>query len=90
MFKKIQNVLRKTKKETKKYLLRAFRKRKIIQQSILFEPNAPEQNSVEDIWLKEKIGYGKNFCKNKTFSQVKQSFFEFFENCIFNFNKFSC
>lgn len=56
---------------------------------MLFAPNAPEQNPVEDIWLKGKNWIRKNFSKNKTFHQVKESFFKYLENGIFNFNKFS-
>lgn len=54
----------------------------------LFAPNAPEQNPVEDIWLQGKNWIRKHFFENKTFSEVKQSFFEFIENRIFNFHKF--
>ncbi len=55
---------------------------------ILFAPNAPEQNPVEDIWLKGKNWIRKHFFENKTFAQVKQCFFEFLKNRIFDFHKF--
>jgi len=54
----------------------------------LFAPNAPEQNPVEDIWLKGKNWIRKHFAENKTFTQVKQSFFQFLNNKIFDFHKF--
>ena len=37
---------------------------------ILFASNAPEQNPVEDIWLKGKNWLRKNFSFNKTFAAV--------------------
>ena len=54
---------------------------------IFFEPNAPEQNPVEDIWLKAKNFLRKNFYKNKTFAQVKKCFFNFLSEQFFNFDK---
>jgi len=54
---------------------------------ILFEPNAPGQNPVEDIWLKGKDFLRKHFYKNKTFQQVKKSFFNFLNRQIFDFKK---
>lgn len=44
---------------------------------MLFESHAPEQNPVEDIWLKGKNFLRKNFYQNKTFNQVKGSFLIF-------------
>jgi transposase len=54
---------------------------------IFFEPNAPDQNPVEDIWLKGKNFLRKNFYKNKTFAQVKKCFFDFLSKQFFNFDK---
>jgi transposase len=56
---------------------------------ILFAPNAPEQNPVEDIWLKGKNFLRKHFFENKTFAQVKQCFFNFLEGQVFDFPKLS-
>lgn len=53
----------------------------------LFAPNAPEQNPVEDIWLKAKNHLRKYFYENKTFAQVKKSFYSFFEGVKFDFPK---
>ena len=54
---------------------------------LLFESNAPEQNPVEDIWLKGKNFLRRHFYKNKTFQDVKTSFFDFLNQQIFDFNK---
>ena len=56
---------------------------------LLFESNAPEQNPVEDIWLKGKNFLRSHFYQNKTFQQVKESFANFLNHQIFNFNKLS-
>jgi transposase len=56
---------------------------------MLFAPNAPEQNPVEDIWLQGKNWIRKHFFENKTFVQVKQSFFNFLSNRVFDFQKFA-
>lgn len=53
----------------------------------LFAPNAPEQNPVYDIWLKTKNHTRKYFNENKTFAQVKKSFYSFFEGVKFDFPK---
>lgn len=53
----------------------------------LFAPNAPEQNPVEDIWLKGKNHLRKYFSENRTFAQVKKSFYSFFQNVKFDFPK---
>ncbi len=39
-----------------------------------FAPNAPEQNPVEDIWLKGKNAIRKAFNENQTFTKVKDCF----------------
>jgi len=52
-----------------------------------FATNAPDQNPVEDIWLRGKNFLRKHFYENKTFSQVKNSFFDFLNQQIFNFKK---
>jgi putative transposase len=54
---------------------------------LFFETDAPEQNPVEDIWLKGKSFLRKHFYENKTFAQVKKSFFDFLNNQIFDFDK---
>ena len=56
---------------------------------ILLAPNAPQQNPVEDIWLKGKNFLRRHFYENKTFSQVKQGFFNFLNGQIFDFPKLS-
>jgi transposase len=53
----------------------------------LFAPNAPEQNPIEDIWLKGKQFLRKNFYNFTTFSQVKSAFFDFLNNTQFSFPK---
>ena len=53
----------------------------------LFAPNAPDQNPVEDVWLQGKNFLRRHFYENKTFQQVKQSFFNFLNKKIFNFEK---
>ena len=54
---------------------------------MLFAPNGPEQNPVEDAWLRGKNFLRKHFYENKTFRQVKDSFSNFLNSQIFNFNK---
>jgi transposase len=54
---------------------------------ILFAPNAPDQNPVEDVWLRGKNCLRRNFYKNKTFNQVKDRFVDFLNKQICNFNK---
>jgi len=49
----------------------------------------PEQNPVEDIWLKGKNFLRRDFYQNKTFAQVKKTFFNFLNGQIFNFPKLS-
>lgn len=39
-----------------------------------FAPNAPEQNPVEDIWLKGKNAIRRAFNENQTFAKVKDCF----------------
>jgi transposase len=55
---------------------------------ILFAPNAPQQNPVEDIWLKGKNWLRKQFAYNKTFAEVKACFFEYLQNGVFASAKF--
>ena len=50
---------------------------------ISFAPNAPEQNPVEDIWLKGKNWLRKQFAFNKTFASVKNCFFDFLRDSTF-------
>jgi putative transposase len=54
---------------------------------LLFAPNAPDQNPVEDVWLRAKNHLRKHFYENKTFQQVKSCFFNFISKQIFNFSK---
>ena len=54
---------------------------------VLFAPNAPEQNPVEDIWLQGKTNLRKNFAENKTFAKVKKTFSSFYQNRKFDFPK---
>jgi putative transposase len=54
---------------------------------IRFATNAPDQHPVEDIWLRGKNFLRRHFYENKTFSQVKNSFFNFLNQQIFNFKK---
>jgi len=53
----------------------------------LFTPNAPEQNPVEDIWLKGKNFLRKYFYKFTTFAKVKQAFLDFLQTTKFDFPK---
>ena len=54
---------------------------------LLFAPNAPEQNPVEDVWLRGKNHLRKHFYENKTFQHVKNCFCNFINKQIFNFGK---
>jgi transposase len=53
-----------------------------------FAPNAPEQNPVEDIWLAGKNQLRRQFAKNKTFAQVKESFGSFLKTFLLKSIKF--
>lgn len=55
---------------------------------LLFAPNAPQQNPVEDIWLKGKNWLRKCFVQNKTFSQVRQCFISHLKDKSFHSAKF--
>ena len=54
-----------------------------------FAPNAPEQNPVEDVWLKGKTYLRKQFALNKTFAQVKRCFSSFLKSLRLTSTKFS-
>ncbi len=54
---------------------------------ILFAPNAPEQNPVEDIWLQGKNNIRKYFAENTTFEKIKNAFYNFLKNRKFDFPK---
>jgi transposase len=54
---------------------------------LLFAPNAPDQNPVEDVWLQGKNFLRRHFYENKTFKQVKSSFLNFLNKKVFNFEK---
>ena len=56
---------------------------------IRFAPNAPEQNPVEDVWLKGKTYLRKLFALNKTFAQVKHCFSTFLQALQFTSTKLS-
>jgi transposase len=56
---------------------------------LLFAPNAPDQNPVEDVWLQGKNFLRRHFYENKTFNQVKWSFPNFLNKKVFNFGKCS-
>lgn len=78
-------------KEIKKYLeeLNAGlpeEKRKL--NLMQFAANAPEQNPVEDIWLKGKTYLRRNAFTFRTFADVKQSFLSFLSGKTFHFHKF--
>lgn len=51
---------------------------------VLFAPNAPEQNPLEDLWLKGKTYLRKQFAVNKTFAAVKQCFSTFLRSLRFD------
>jgi len=53
----------------------------------LFEPNAPEQNPVEDMWLKGKNFLRKYFYKFPTFAKIKKAFLHFLQTTKFDFPK---
>jgi transposase len=55
---------------------------------VCFAPNAPEQNPVEDVWLKGKTHLRKQFALNKTFAHVKACFFSFLNALRFTSTKF--
>jgi transposase len=54
---------------------------------ILFAPNAPEQNPVEDIWLQAKNLLRKFAYRCKSFAIVKRLFVCFLNRQIFGFPK---
>jgi len=54
---------------------------------LLFAPNAPDQNPVEDVWLQGKNFLRRHFFENTTFQQVKCSFFNFLNKKVFKFQK---
>jgi len=56
---------------------------------MLFAPYAPDQNLVEDVWLQGKNFLRRHFYENRTFQQVKESFFNFLNKKVFNFEKSS-
>lgn len=54
-----------------------------------FAPNCPEQNPVEDIWLKAKNFLRKNFFRNNSFAKVKSCFSSFLDSISFDCIKFN-
>jgi transposase len=55
---------------------------------IEFEKNAPDQNPVEDIWLKGKNFLRRNFYKFTSFEKVRKGFREFLNHNTFYFKKY--
>lgn len=56
---------------------------------VRFAPNAPDQNPVENVWLKGKTHLRKQFALNKTFAQVKACFSSVLNALRFTSMKFS-
>lgn len=56
---------------------------------LLFAPNAPDQNPVEDCWLKAKNFIRKNILQNDSFAKVVQCFKNAFNELDFDFAKLS-
>ena len=54
---------------------------------VLFAPNAPEQNPIEDVWLKAKQYVRKHWRECATFRQVKHLFEEALNTLSFHFEK---
>ena len=54
---------------------------------ILLAPNAPEQNPVEDIWLKGKNEIRKNYYLCNSFKEVKDVFVRAIDGKVFDFPK---
>jgi transposase len=54
---------------------------------VLFAPNAPEQNPIEDLWWKGKTYLRKQFAVNKTFATVKHCFSTFLRSLSFDSSK---
>ena len=55
---------------------------------LLFAPNAPEQNPLEDLWLKGKTYLRQQFAVNKPFAAVKDCFSTFLR--ALNFDSIKC
>lgn len=55
---------------------------------MVLAPHAPQQNPVEDIWLKGKNWLRKRFAYNKTFTEAKDCFFNYLHNGLFSSAKF--
>jgi putative transposase len=54
---------------------------------LLFAPNAPEQNPVEDVWLKGKNFIRKHFQLCHSFKEAKKLFVETLQHQTFDFSK---
>jgi transposase len=52
-----------------------------------FAPNAPEQNPVEDVWLRGKNYLREHFADCLTFAQTKSLFIDFLSRSTFLFEK---
>jgi transposase len=64
-----------------------LKKRKWKLNCILFAPNAPDQNPVEDCWLKAKNFVRENILQNDSFSKTVQCFKNGFNELSFDFGK---
>jgi transposase len=54
---------------------------------VLFAPNAPEQNPIEDVWLKAKEYVRKHWRECETFQLVMNFFEEALNTLSFQFEK---
>lgn len=54
---------------------------------LVFAPHAPDQNPVEDVWLRGKNFLRRHFYENKTFNQVRDCFVQFLNKQVFDFKK---
>ncbi len=54
---------------------------------VLFAPNAPEQNPIEDVWLKAKQYVRKHWRECPTFQRVRHVFEEALNTLSFQFEK---
>jgi len=54
---------------------------------IVFAPNDPSQNPIEDVWLKAKTFIRQSYDTCKKFKQVKEMFETFLHLQVFDFEK---
>ena len=55
---------------------------------MLFAPNAPDQNPIEDVWLAGKNHLRQTFAQNPTFAAVRRAFGHFLQGFVFQSAKF--